>query len=62
MAKRKSDILHVQGIDVGIVTKAGRYNGGTYAHSDIAMDFLSYPLQMVLRSNHRLTYGTEIQQ
>ena len=27
---------------VGIVTKAGRYNGGTYAHSDIAMEFASW--------------------
>ena len=27
---------------IGIVTKAGRYNGGTYAHSDIAMEFASW--------------------
>ena len=27
---------------VGIVTKAGRYGGGTYAHSDIAMEFASW--------------------
>ena len=24
---------------IGIVSKAGRYGGGTYAHSDIAMAF-----------------------
>ena len=27
---------------IGIVTKAGRYNSGTYAHSDIAMEFASW--------------------
>ena len=27
---------------IGIVTKAGRYGGGTYAHSDIAMEFASW--------------------
>ena len=27
---------------IGITTKAGRYNGGTYAHSDIAMEFASW--------------------
>ena len=27
---------------IGIVTKAGRYSGGTYAHSDIAMEFASW--------------------
>lgn len=27
---------------VGIVSKAGRYGGGTYAHSDIAMEFASW--------------------
>ena len=27
---------------VGIVTKAGRYGSGTYAHSDIAMEFASW--------------------
>ncbi|MCR5050487.1 MAG: KilA-N domain-containing protein [Paludibacteraceae bacterium] len=36
MTKLKSDILHVQ------VSKAGRYNSGTYAHSDIAMEFASW--------------------
>ena len=25
---------------IGITTKAGRYNGGTYAHSDIAMELV----------------------
>ena len=27
---------------IGIVTKAGRYGSGTYAHSDIAMEFASW--------------------
>ena len=27
---------------IGIVTKSGRYGGGTYAHSDIAMEFASW--------------------
>ncbi|MBO4690461.1 MAG: KilA-N domain-containing protein [Paludibacteraceae bacterium] len=27
---------------IGIVSKAGRYNSGTYAHSDIAMEFASW--------------------
>ena len=27
---------------IGITTKAGRYNSGTYAHSDIAMEFASW--------------------
>jgi hypothetical protein len=27
---------------IGITTKAGRYNGGTCAHSDIAMEFASW--------------------
>lgn len=27
---------------IGVVTKAGRYGGGTYAHSDIAMEFASW--------------------
>ncbi|MDY6405782.1 MAG: KilA-N domain-containing protein, partial [Bacteroidales bacterium] len=27
---------------IGLVTKAGRYNSGTYAHSDIAMEFASW--------------------
>lgn len=27
---------------IGIVSKAGRYGGGTYAHSDIAMEFASW--------------------
>lgn len=27
---------------IGIVAKAGRYGGGTYAHSDIAMEFASW--------------------
>ncbi|WP_256210372.1 KilA-N domain-containing protein [Treponema bryantii] len=27
---------------IGIVSKAGRYNGGTFAHSDIAMEFASW--------------------
>ena len=27
---------------IGIATKAGRYGGGTYAHSDIAMEFASW--------------------
>ncbi len=27
---------------VGIVSKSGRYGGGTYAHSDIAMEFASW--------------------
>ena len=27
---------------IGIVTKAGRYNSGTFAHSDIAMEFASW--------------------
>ena len=27
---------------IGIVSKAGRYGGGTYAHSDIAMAFATW--------------------
>ena len=27
---------------IGILTKAGKYNGGTYAHFDIAMEFASW--------------------
>jgi hypothetical protein len=27
---------------VGIISKSGRYNGGTYAHSDIAFEFASW--------------------
>lgn len=27
---------------IGIVSKAGRYGGGTYAHSDIAMAFVTW--------------------
>ena len=27
---------------IGIVSKRGRYNGGTYAHSDIAFEFASW--------------------
>lgn len=32
----------IEGVDaIGIVSKAGRY-GGTYAHSDIALEFASW--------------------
>ena len=27
---------------IGLTTKAGRYNSGTYAHSDIAFEFASW--------------------
>ncbi len=27
---------------IGIVSKAGKYNGGTYAHKDIALQFASW--------------------
>ena len=27
---------------IGIITKSGRYNSGTYAHSDIALEFASW--------------------
>ena len=27
---------------IGITSKAGRYNSGTYAHIDIAMEFASW--------------------
>lgn len=41
---------------IGIVTKAGRYNGGTYAHSDIAMEFASWisaELKLYLKKDYR---------
>ena len=41
MGKIIKDTIHVNEIDIGIVSKSGRY-GGTYAHSDIAMSFATW--------------------
>ena len=41
---------------IGIVTKAGRYGGGTYAHSDIAMSFalwISPEFQLYIMKDYR---------
>ncbi|MDD6845082.1 MAG: KilA-N domain-containing protein, partial [Clostridia bacterium] len=40
---------------IGIVSKAGRYGGGTYAHSDIAMAFatwISPEFQLYMKNNN----------
>ena len=41
---------------IGIVSKAGRYGGGTYAHSDIAMAFatwISPEFQLYIMKDYR---------
>ena len=41
---------------IGIVSKAGRYGGGTYAHSDIAMAFatwISLEFQLYIMKDYR---------
>ena len=41
---------------IGIVSKAGRYGGGTYAHSDIAMSFatwISPEFQLYIMKDYR---------
>ena len=41
---------------IGIVSKAGRYGGGTYAHSDIAMVFatwISPEFQLYIMKDYR---------
>ena len=51
---------------IGIVSKAGRYGGGTYAHSDIAMAFatwISPEFQLyIMKDYRRLKIGLELEQ
>lgn len=46
---------------IGIVSKAGRYGGGTYAHSDIAMAFatwISPEFQLYIMKDYRRLRGS----
>lgn len=55
--KEKEEIKGYAKLDaIGIVSKAGRYGGGTYAHSDIAMSFaawISPEIQLYIMKDYR---------
>ena len=44
---------------IGIVSKAGRYGGGTYAHSDIAMAFATWISPELTPEQIAYTYASE---